>query len=241
MIFFSFLSHIFLHSEFPCVCRTHLHASLGIRIFYAMLDLVCASNVSAYACLGQLWTWVVANNSGHSGTRNTSWQPSNVHHCLAPTVSPAALRSKILYTPFRLLLAVIAHRGACKFTDGSARNLHSRLQMQCIYLISGFCAVCVIFINHWPIDRPDVLCGAVRCWTLHLQPIPSFIRHHLFPASLHPLGPVFATWRLGVSHLLRICLTPGGWRLAAASCNMGVASGTLLSARHQSTRETKSK
>lgn len=37
------------------------------------------------------------------------------------------------------------------------------MQMQCIYLISGFCAVCVIFINHWPIDRPDVLCGAGPC------------------------------------------------------------------------------
>lgn len=146
MIFF-FFSHIFLHSEFPCVCRTHIHASLGTRIFYAMLDLVCASNVSAYACLGQLWTWVVANNSGHSGTRNTSWQPSNVHHCLAPTVSPAALRSKILYTPFRLLLAVIAHRGACKFTDGSARNLHSRLQMH------GFDANAMHLSDLW------VLCG----------------------------------------------------------------------------------
>lgn len=37
------------------------------------------------------------------------------------------------------------------------------MQMQCIYLISGFCAVCVIFINHWPVDRPDVLCGAGPC------------------------------------------------------------------------------
>lgn len=69
------------------MCVVHIHAPLGIRIIYAMLDLVCALNSSVLARMlfGRLFqpgTLQIILDS-----RNTSWQPSNVHHCLAPTVS----------------------------------------------------------------------------------------------------------------------------------------------------------
>lgn len=142
---------------------------------------------------------------------DASWQPSNVHHCLAPTC-PRLPKS----VPFLFLVAVIAHRGVQ--IRGSTRNLHSlgraiaNASLCCIYLISCFlrCAISLI-------TGPLTPRCAVLCCTLHLQPIPSVRPSHLFPLLCIPWDGYLqlAGWRFASA---RICLTPGVWRLAMRGC-----------------------
>lgn len=185
----------------------HTCTSLGIRI-------CCAMSV----CQTHLLALIVEIILDIRARLDASWQPSYVHHCLAPTC-PRLPKS----VPFLFLVAVIAHRGVQ--IRGSTRNLHSLGLCDCKCVASLhlsdllFPALCY-FINHWPIDPP--MCCAV----LYPAPATYSIRSSIpsLPASLHPLGRIFATRRLA----FRICTNLSDtWRLA--SCNAGLLL-TLLSA-----------